>query len=190
MRLPRNILSQGYQKPRIFLCETDKTPITPLETTETKGSFKFNAYSELTFNVGRTYNDMLTGEQRTNPYYDLIEAMRLIYLEGFGYFEIQGPELSSDGIKEFKNITAYSLEYILSQKYISNFHVNTGEDDSIEVIFQEDNNSSSVVPVVLYDEYQPELSLLHLALRNAYGWKIGYVDPSLAKLSRTFDVDM
>jgi hypothetical protein len=105
MRLPKNLLNPGtYAKPRIFLCETDKERICQLETTNTKGSFKFNSYSELSFEVARIYNDMLTGKTRVNPFYDKIEALRLIELEDFGYFEIQGPELTGDGIKEAKNI--------------------------------------------------------------------------------------
>ena len=116
MKLPKDLLSGIYTKPRIFLCEVDKERICQLETTNTSATLKFNSYSELSFEVGRTYNNLVTGETLVNPYYDKIEAVRLIEVEKFGYFEIQGPELISDGIKEAKNITAYSLEYTLSTK--------------------------------------------------------------------------
>ena len=87
MQLPKNLLSPGtYAKPRIFLCETDKSRITQLETTNTSGSFKFNGLSELSFEVARIYNDLITGATRVNPFYDKIEALRLIELENFGYF--------------------------------------------------------------------------------------------------------
>ena len=66
---------------------------------------------------------MITGETDTNPFYNKIEALRLIYLEGFGYFEIQEPEIISDGIREVKNVTAYSLEYTLSQKYLEGIYI-------------------------------------------------------------------
>lgn len=98
MRLPRDLLSGAYTKPRLFLCETDKTRICKLDETELNGTFKFNSYSELSFNVGRTYVDTITGETKVNPYYDKIEALRLVELENFGYFEIQTPELKSDGV--------------------------------------------------------------------------------------------
>ena len=113
--------------------------------------------------------------------------MRLIELEGFGYFEIQGPEIISDGIKEIKNVTAYSLEYTLSQKYLENFLINMGSSDSIEVI-----NASSekdISPITLYNPNNKKLSLLHLVLSEIYGWKIGHVDQSLQTLSRQFEVD-
>ena len=125
MQLPYNIATDTYVAPKVILCETDKTKICKLETTETKATLKFNSYSELTFEVARTYNDLITGETKVNPFYDKIEALRLIYVEGFGYFELQGPELISDGIKESKACTAYSLEYTLSQKYLDDFYINT-----------------------------------------------------------------
>ena len=193
MRLPQNILTQTYTKPRIFLCEADKTKICQLETTNTSGTFKFNAYSELSFEVSRLYNDLITGENHVHPYYDKIEALRLILLEGFGYFEIQTPVLSSDGIKEIKTITAYSSEYTLTQKYLEDFYINTGEIDSREVLYATTKygqaNADTVKPVVFYDQSNKSLSLLHLVFDNIYGWEIGHVDDSLKTLSRTFEID-
>ena len=70
MRLPKDIISKNYTKPRIFLCEPDKEIICPLITTNTQGSFKFNSYGELSFEVSRFYNDVITGETKVFPYYD------------------------------------------------------------------------------------------------------------------------
>lgn len=183
MRLPKDILTGTMTKPRLFLCETDKKKICQLDTIEMSGSFKFNTYSELTFTVGRTYLNMITGETQVNPFYNKIEALRLVYLEGFGYFEIQDPEIVSDGIKEVKNVTAYSLEYTLSQKYLEYFYVNTGERSDIGV--DSDGNFNTVV---LFDSLNQKYSLLHLVLEKVYGWSIRYVDPSIAKSSRTFEI--
>ena len=190
MRLPRNLLSPDtYAKPRIFLCETDKSKITQLDTLETKASFKFNSYSELSFEVARIYNDLTTGDTKINPYYSLIEAPRLIFIEDFGYFEIQSVELVSDGIKESKNITANSLEYSLSTKYLEDFYINTGEIGSVEVTYSE-ANGTDIVPVTLYNPTNTNLSLLHLVLAKDYGfWQIGHVDSSLQTLSRQFSID-
>jgi hypothetical protein len=188
MRLPKNLLSPGtYAKPRIFLCDTDKQPMCQLETTNTNGSFKFNSYSELSFEVARIYNDLITGETKVNPFFDKIESPRLIYLEDIAYFELQGPEHNSDGIKEIKACTCYSLEYTLSTKFLEDFNINTGKVDSLEVLNAKD--PSKIVPIVLYNQSQPHLSLLHLALEKVYGWKIGHVDASLQTLSRQFEVD-
>ena len=194
MRLPQDLLAGTYTKPRLFLCETDKTKICQLETTDMSGSFKFNTYSELSCSVGRAYEDIIAGEQKVNPFFDKIEALRLLYLEGFGYFEIQEPEVVNDGIMEVKNITANSLEYTLSQKYLENFKINTGEVDSVEVMYAENNEIKDsdgnilITPVTLYNQTVPSLSLLHLVLEKIYGWKIGHVDASLRTVSRSFDI--
>lgn len=190
MRLPKDIF-ENYTKPRVFLCHPDKERICQLDVTELKGSFKLNSYSEITFEVARHYNDLMTGELKVNPYYDMIEALRLIYIEDFGYFELQGTDLTSDGIQEYKACTAYSLEYTLSQKYIEDFYANTGETDSIEVIYAANQgDEDSIIPVVLYNTENTDLSLLHLILEKDYaGWTIGHVDTSLQKLSRTFEID-
>lgn len=190
MRLPKDILSGNYTCPRFFLCETNKDRICQLEVSQPKGVFKLNSYSELQFEVGRIYNDLITGEQKINPYYDKIEAIRLIEVEGFGYFELQGPELVSDGIKEAKSCTAYSLEYTLSQKYLDDFYINTGRVDSVEVMYADEYADGNIVPVTLYNPNNKNLSLLHLILEKDYGaWKIGHVDSSLQKLSRQFEID-
>lgn len=187
MRLPKDILSGNYIKPRIFLCETNKEKICPLETVNTNGSFKFNSYSELSFETARVYNDTLNGTTRTNPFYDKIESPRLIYLENFGYFELQSSGLESDGIKESKSCTAYSLEYTLSTKYLEDFNVNTGRVDSLEVLNAD--NINDITPITLYNQSNTKLSLLHLVLEKAYGWRVGHIDSSLKSLSRQFEVD-
>ena len=185
--LLQDLLSGEYQPPRLFLCEVDKTPICQLDAYNVQGEFKFNSLSKISFNVDRTYNSFLSGEMLVNPYYDKVEALRLINVEGFGYFEIQGPKLSSDGIKEYKEVEAYSLEYTLSQKYLSNFYINTGEISSVEVTEATDGN---IVPVTLYNEQNPKLSLLDLILEKTYGaWSVGYVSPNIQNLNRTFSVD-
>lgn len=183
IKLPKDLLTQNYTKPKVYLCEVDKKRICQLETTNLQGTFKFNAYSEISFTVGRVYTNTVTGKTSLNPFYDKIEALRLIELEGFGYFEIQDPEIVSDGTQEVKNISAYSLEYTLSQKYLEEFNVNTGDSNSIEV-----DSKGTIIPVTLYNPSRPELSLLHITLEKIYGWKIGHVDVSLQTMSRTFEI--
>ena len=167
------------------MCETNKERICQLETSDMRASLKFNAYSELTFTVSRTYINMTTGKTQINPFYNKIEALRLVYLEGFGYFEIQDPEIVSDGIREVKNITAYGLEYTLSQKYLENLNINTGEVDSVEVIVA---GGSRIIPVTLYNPVNPKLSLIDIALEKIYGWSWGHIDESLKTMSRQFEI--
>ena len=186
IKLPKDLLTQSYTKPKVYLCEVDKKRICQLETTNLQGTFKFNAYSEISFTVGRVYTNTVTGETSLNPFYDKVEALRLIELEGFGYFEIQDPEIVSDGIQEVKNVNAYSLEYTLSQKYIEGFNINTGENNSVEVMYA----NGPIVPVTLYNTEpgKQNLSLLHIVLEKVYGWEIGHVDKCLQTISRTFEI--
>lgn len=185
MELPVDLLSGIYTKPNFYLCETNKEKICKLETADTRGSFKFNSMSELSFETARVYNDLITGETKINPFFDKIEALRLIFVEGFGYFELQGPELISNGIEEKKSCTAYSLEYTLSQKYLEDFYVNMGTLNSIEV----DENGNITAPIQLYHPSDKTHSLLDLILEKVYGWRIGHVDPQLWTLTRQFEID-
>lgn len=180
MRLPKDLLSETYRTPKVILCQTNKDKICQLDVTDLQGTFKFNGYSEISFNVASVYHDLISGEQKRTPYYDYIEGLRLVYLEGFGYFQLQDPELYSDGIQEYKSINAYSLEYSLSQRYLETFIINMG--DAGDTI-------GSIDGVTLYNPSDVERSLLHLVLQKAYGWTIGHVDDELASQGRSFEVD-
>lgn len=180
MVLPKDLLSENYRKPKVILCQTNKEKICQLDVTELTGTFKFNSYSEISFNVASIYHNLVTGETRPTPYYDYVEGLRLVYLEGFGYFQLQDPELYSDGIQEYKSINAYSLEYSLSQRYLETFIINMG--DAGDTI-------GSIDGVILYNPSDVEHSLLHLVLQKAYGWTIGHVDDELASQGRSFEID-
>lgn len=177
MRLPKNLLSDSYRAPNIYLCQTNKERIGELTVYNSKGTFKWNAYSEISFDIDRNYCDINMGDTIVNPYYDLVEALRLVELEGFGFFQLQDPEIDSDGIKETKSINAHSLEYDLSQRYLESFIINKGIDGSID-------------KVQLYNQNDTAHSLLHLVIaEKAPDWKIGHVDADLATERRFFEID-
>lgn len=180
MQLPKDLLSESYRKPNVILCQTNKDKICKLDVTDLQATIKFNGYSEMSFNIASVYTDLITGEQKRTPYYDYIEGLRLVYLEDFGYFQLQDPEIYSDGIQEYKSINAYSLEYSLSQRYLDTFIINMG--DAGDTI-------GSIDGVILYNPLDVEHSLLHLVLQKAYGWTIGHVDAELASQGRSFQVD-
>lgn len=194
INLAKDALTGNYAKPNIYLCEVDKSIICKLETTNTRVSLKFNSYSEVSFEVARIYNDLITGETKPFPFYDKIEALRLIKVDGVGYFEIQSAEINSDGIKESKSVTAYSLEYTLSQKYLEDLY-NDGTIGSIDSNYI-DNVYGGTLPsgtdyphITLYNQDNKQLSLLHIILEKAYGWSVGHIDTSLQTKSRQFNVD-
>lgn len=180
MQLPKDLLSDTYRAPNVVLCQTNKEKICKLNVTNLEGTFKFNSYSEISFDVPSIYCDIITGETKPTPYYDYVEGLRLVYLEGFGYFQLQDPEIDGNGIQEYKHINAYSLEYSLSQRYLENFIINEGDvGDTV----------GSIDGAVLYNPDDIEHSLIHLVLQKAYGWTVGHVDEELAKQSRSFEID-
>ena len=177
MKLPKNILSDTFRKPNVYLCQTNKEKIGQLDISNLKGTFKWKGYSEISFDVDREYNDIVTGETLVNPYYDLADGLRLVYVDGFGYFQLQNPSINSDGIKETKSFDAYSAEYDLSNRYLETFFINMGTTESVD-------------GVQLYDNIDQDHSLLHLVLKEkAPDWNIGYVDPNLATQRRFFEID-
>lgn len=180
MQLPKDLLSDTYRAPNVVLCQTNKEKICKLDVTNLEGTFKFNAYSEISFDVPSIYCDIITGETKPTPYYDYVEGLRLVYLEGFGYFQLQDPEIDGNGIQEYKHINAYSLEYSLSQRYLENFIINEGDvGDTV----------GSIDGVMLYNSDDIAHSLIHLVLQKAYGWTVGHIDDELQNQSRSFEID-
>lgn len=133
MNLPANLFD-GDVSVQVILCQPDKTRIGEIIPYDKKGTFKFNSYSEISFSVDRYYNDMLDGSTKINPYYNLIDSLRVIELRGIGHFVIQDVD-ENIGETESKSVTAFSLEYSTGQKYLENFYVNTGEEGSVETMY-------------------------------------------------------
>ena len=122
--------------PAVYLCNTAKKIIQELPATNRSGNFKWNSYAEISFEIPRFYVDILTGETKVHPAYDKVEAPRNVLLKNYGYFSLQDiDDTSSDD--DIKSISAFSLEYATSNKYLTNFHINTGEIDSKEVLYNE-----------------------------------------------------
>lgn len=180
MQLPKDLLSDTYRAPNVVLCQTNKEKICKLNVTNLEGTFKFNSYSEISFDVPSIYCDIITGETKPTPYYDYVEGLRLVYLEGFGYFQLQDPEIDGNGIQEYKHINAYSLEYSLSQRYLENFTINASDVEGAV---------SSIDEVVLYNPNNIAHSLIHLVLQKVYGWTVGHVDDELKNQGRSFEID-
>ena len=57
MRLPKNILSDSYRPPAIYLCQTNKDRIGELNVRNFEGTFKWVDYSEISFDIDRKVNN-------------------------------------------------------------------------------------------------------------------------------------
>lgn len=122
--------------PRIFLCNTARKRFGQLQATGVNLNAKWRQYSELTFEIQRTYVDLIDGETKIHPLYNKVEAPRNVLVEGYGLFCLQDiDDTSSDN--DIKSVSAFSAEYATSNKYLTNFHINTGDVDSVEVLYNE-----------------------------------------------------
>lgn len=122
--------------PRIFLCNTARKKIGQLPATEINLDAKWRQYSELSFKIQRTYVDLIDGVTRAHPLYEKVEAPRNVFVEDYGLFCLQDIDDTSND-SDIKSVSAFSLEYATSNKYLTNFRINTGEVDSKEVLFNE-----------------------------------------------------
>ena len=122
--------------PVVYLCNTSKRIIGELPAYSRSGNFKWNSYSEIQFSVDHTYVDLLDGETKVHPLYDKVEVPRNILLQHYGYFCLQDIDDTS-GDNDAKSVSAFSLEYATSNKYLTSFYINTGEVGSVEVTYNE-----------------------------------------------------
>lgn len=176
LRLPKDILSGRSKRPDFYLCQADKTILGGLNVINASATFKFNSYSEVNCEVYKTYPHPITGEVVENPLYNKVEALRLLYVVDFGYFQIQESTIILEGNIEYKKVVAYSLEYSLCNRYLDNFMINLGVAGSIDGV------------TLLNDDKTH--SLLHLILEKMPDWSIGtQVDLSLQNKKRSFDVN-
>ena len=135
LSIPRDQLLNPIP-PRIFLCNTARKVIGQLPATNVNLSVKWRQYSELNFEIQRTYVDLIDGETKVHLLYDKVEAPRNVLVEGYGLFCLQDiDDTSSDS--DTKSVSAFSAEYATSNKYLTNFHINTGDIDSVEVLYNE-----------------------------------------------------
>lgn len=136
LNIPRDQLLNPIP-PRVFLCTAGKKRICELPAANRSLTAKWNSYGELQLEVQRTYVDLIDGETKVHPAYDKVEAPRNVLLDGVSYFVLQDiDDTSSDN--DIKSISAFSLEYATSNKYLTNWHINTGEVDSKEVLYNEE----------------------------------------------------
>ena len=137
LHIPRDYFDNPTP-PRVFLCTTGKKVIGELPATNRQLGAKWgSSYSEFSFEMQRTYVDLIDGKVKVHPLYDKVEAPRNILVENIAYFCLQDIDDTS-GDNDVKSVSAFSFEYSASNKYLTNWHINTGEVDSKEVLYNEE----------------------------------------------------
>ena len=143
-----------------------------IETSSVSVKLRTNNTAELTFTI-----DKYVDGQESSGYEDIDEMMEL-YCDGIWYKIMDPPEETNNGMQCTKNITAESYEISLTQYKLKNFKINMGEEDSYEMMYQKNHDTSKFYQIKFYDPDNEDLSFLHLVLKHGDvpGWKIGYVD--------------
>lgn len=156
---------------------------------------KFNNTFELTFDLNENIliqdGKGLSKLVHSNVY-DLVGWLMRVYVENVGWFIMEHPKITDDGMKKIKTITCQSAEIEMQQHDLKNFKINQGTTDSYEMLA--DNNVEKIDDVEFAKEQikfhnpkNPQLSLIDLALKAAgmKGWSVGEID-STPKTYRTY----
>ena len=136
-------------------------------------SDKFNEASEFTFTLNKYVDGKIT------HLWDKVVDFKLVYCKEWDmWFEIK-VELD-EATETVKTVFCTQLGHAeLSQIMLYNVEINT-EDD----IARDDYKIT-----ILYDENDPKASLLNRTLEKAPHYRIAYVDPTIAKIQRSFSFD-
>ena len=137
-------------------------------------------------NISFTYYKEINGEK--SPYFNEIDDLSVIQVGGFGFFECSISKNQNTSV--LKSVTAKSLGYAELSQTLHTLEVNT-EDDMSRSDYDKD------YPTIFYREIPTnadeetakklrESSLLHRILTETPHYKIGYVDPTLWYVQRTF----
>lgn len=158
---------------------------------------KFVDISEIDFSVSKYIVSASTHKSYLNPCYKYLHAFACILvpeLGKFGMFRInEEPVINAKNrAEESKTFTALSYESALQYTYISNFKVNMGTPDSLEMA--DWNLTPSGAPrerIKLKNVEDESLSLLDLIFNdnNWHEWTIMHVDASIENREASFDVN-
>lgn len=135
LHIPRDTFDNPTP-PNVYLCNTSNKVIGQLHVHDFNGTFTWNSYSQINFTINKYYTDLLTGDYVLDSLFDKVENPRTIIVEGYGVFTVQDVQIDISD-KDTKSVSAFSLEYILSQRFLESFRINTGDVDSKEVLYNE-----------------------------------------------------
>ena len=132
----------------------------------------FNTTSDLNFRINKNLNaDIPLVKISTDDIYRSIKSKRLILVEDFGYFVITDVNNKFDNGKQYKDVTAKSIDIELEQKMIPYI-------------------PNSTYPL-LTDTVNSKKGILNIITEILPLWNIGNVDNSIKEKYRTFeDIDI
>lgn len=141
---------------------------------------KCNDISTISFDVNQ-YIETYTGQLVESNAYNWLSKFMKLYVTGIGWFIMDSPITHGTGTKEYKSITAQSIQSEYAQIPLDGWKVNCGTTDSLEMLV--DGNVEEIEGVEFakeqikfYNEKKPQLSLVNILVEKVTGWKVGYID--------------
>lgn len=161
-------VTKMIEQPEVWLCHRDYAnqgkicSLSPID--DLKIYVTANAVDEVSFTFHKNNNGV------DFQYWDQIKDLKVICVDGFGYFEIAVDKNVSDDTK--KVITGISMEAELGQITIDNFEVNGETDRNNDANWDSYGN---YIYTSICDTSDTKHSLLHRLLSKAPHWKVGNV---------------
>lgn len=170
MIIERNVLGH-LEVPDFILKKASGERIGILQCTAKNYTEKFNDLDVLTFEIPYMTDAQLT------PFYDDIDIMKYVLVNGIGEFAIKSINIINEGQHtEYKKIECQSVECELGQKYLEEFSINQG-------------TTGAVDGVKFYQPGDQAHSLLDLCIsEKCPSWAIGHVSNALRGMQRSFEV--
>lgn len=132
---------------KLYLCKPNRKVICVLNGIDINTSSitkNLNNQYELSFNYNKYIN--IDDEVVKSNGYDNLNVGMEILVEKIGFFKMQYPPIKYDGDKEYKTISASSIDCELENKDLSGFKINTGEEDSLEyLVTYDDDETESLI---------------------------------------------
>lgn len=180
---------------KIYLCKPNLEPITVLngiKTDTVNYDEQVKDYDKLEFEVDEYI--VIDGQQVKSNGYDDLDVYLYLYLEDIGNFQIQYPTIKNDGVKESKSIIAYSLDKEFADKNWVSLKVNTGDEDSLEQLVENNLNKLGYAKsfIEFFNPQKQQLSFLHIMLKEKMpGWSVldEDIDPLLWNKKFSLDED-
>lgn len=150
------------EPPVLILKNANGTPLGVLGNARNVSiDIKYNETSMLEFELPEYVDGIKT------PFYELVNGMSLVELQGIGQFTVVDPSETDDGLVRRKACKAYSLEYELTYKTIT-------------------------IPEGTYNFWNPlgtGESVLSMILERLPSWSVGDIDQKLIGKYRTFEIN-
>lgn len=144
----------------------------------------FNSQSQLNMRVNRIHHEDADDDAQVYALYRSIQNRRLIFIDNVGYFMITNIENGYEGNKQYKDITAMSIDSEIQQKMIPFIADGTYRFLGTEI---PDGSGNPLPPGEEERGGGWQDGIMDIIVRSLPLWQIGHVDDSVAERWRTFE---